>query len=136
MEGKPFLKEEFFMGLDMWLLEKKNQEEFSEVGYWRKSNQIREYFASYIPEQANENIDELIVTESMIDELENRILSCLLSESTEVAEDLLPTSSGFFFGGTDYDHYYYEDLIDTLEILHHAQERIKQGKEVIYHEWW
>jgi hypothetical protein len=106
MEGKPFLKEEFFMGLDMWLLEKKNQEEFSEVGYWRKSNQIREYFASYIPEQANENIDELIVTESMIDELENRILSCLLSESTEVAEDLLPTSSGFFFGGTDYDHYY------------------------------
>lgn len=34
-----------------------------------------------------------------------------------VAEDLLPTASGFFFGSTDYDEYYMEDINDTIRIL-------------------
>jgi len=34
-----------------------------------------------------------------------------------VAEDLLPTTSGFFFGSTDYDEYYMEDILDTIKIL-------------------
>ena len=29
----------------------------------------------------------------------------------------LPTSSGFFFGGTEYDEYYYEDCKETIKIL-------------------
>ncbi len=31
------------MGLDMWLLKKKGNE-FEAIGYWRKANQVREYF--------------------------------------------------------------------------------------------
>ena len=38
-------------------------------------------------------------------------------EDPSVAEDLLPTSAGFFFGGTDYDEYYMQDILDTIEIL-------------------
>jgi len=34
-----------------------------------------------------------------------------------VAEDLLPTAGGFFFGSTDYDEYYMEDILDTIKIL-------------------
>lgn len=34
-----------------------------------------------------------------------------------VASALLPTRSGFFFGGTDYDQYYYEDLVYTRDTL-------------------
>ena len=34
-----------------------------------------------------------------------------------VAEDLLPTTSGFFFGSTDYDEYYMQDILDTIKIL-------------------
>jgi len=30
---------------------------------------------------------------------------------------LLPTTEGFFFGGTDYDQYYLEDLEVTKKIL-------------------
>jgi hypothetical protein len=34
-----------------------------------------------------------------------------------VARELLPTGSGFFFGGTDYDEYYYNDLVETQKML-------------------
>lgn len=34
-----------------------------------------------------------------------------------VAEDLLPTTKGFFFGSTDYDEYYMQDINDTIAIL-------------------
>ena len=34
-----------------------------------------------------------------------------------VAKELLPTTKGFFFGSTDYDEYYMEDILDTIEIL-------------------
>ena len=37
-----------------------------------------------------------------------------------VAAALLPTTSGFFFGGTDYDDGYLQDLRDTIEIIDRA----------------
>ncbi|ELU9045131.1 hypothetical protein SD650_003003, partial [Enterococcus faecalis] len=48
LSKKPFfysslnqIRREIFMGLDMWLYEKeRNSEEVSEIGYWRKANQI------------------------------------------------------------------------------------------------
>jgi hypothetical protein len=38
-------------------------------------------------------------------------------EDSSVAEDLLPTTAGFFFGGTDYDEYYMQDINNTIEML-------------------
>lgn len=37
--------------------------------------------------------------------------------NTEVAEELLPTASGFFFGSTNYDEWYVNDLEETKKIL-------------------
>jgi hypothetical protein len=34
-----------------------------------------------------------------------------------VAKDLLPTAAGFFFGSTDYDEYYMDDILHTIEVL-------------------
>jgi hypothetical protein len=36
--------------------------------------------------------------------------------NTELAESLLPTQGGFFFGGTDYNEYYLQDLENTIAI--------------------
>jgi hypothetical protein len=35
----------------------------------------------------------------------------------QIAETLLPTTSGFFFGGTNYDEYYYRDIEETSEVI-------------------
>ncbi len=38
-------------------------------------------------------------------------------KNPEIAHKLLPTIEGFFFGSTDYDEYYYQDLIKTKNAL-------------------
>ena len=38
-------------------------------------------------------------------------------ENPEIAEEYLPTQSGFFFGGTEYDQWYMQDIESTIEIL-------------------
>ena len=41
-------------------------------------------------------------------------------ENPNKAIQLLPTQAGFFFGSTDYDQGYYQDIEDTVKILQEA----------------
>ena len=50
--------------------------------------------------------------------------------NTEVAEELLPTASGFFFGGTEYDEYYFEQVVETLEVL---EKELESGADEFYY---
>lgn len=57
--------------------------------------------------------------------------------NSEIAEELLPSKSGFFFGSTDYDQYYLDDLKDTVEQIDHILETTDFDKEeVVYSAWW
>ncbi len=38
-------------------------------------------------------------------------------EGAKLASELLPTTSGFFFGSTDYDEFYFDDIKGTAEKL-------------------
>jgi len=51
------------------------------------------------------------------------------------AEDLLPTASGFFFGGTEYDEWYYEQINDTIQILEEGLSD-ENADEFEYHSSW
>jgi hypothetical protein len=35
----------------------------------------------------------------------------------DLASELLPTGEGFFFGGTAYDEFYFEDVKHTIDVL-------------------
>ena len=54
-------------------------------------------------------------------------------EDATVAERLLPTQGGFFFGSTDYDEYYIEDLKRTIEIIDNVLATTDFKKEMIYY---
>jgi hypothetical protein len=41
-------------------------------------------------------------------------------EDKTKASSLLPTQQGFFFGGCEYDDWYFDDLESTVEILEKA----------------
>jgi hypothetical protein len=41
-------------------------------------------------------------------ELEQACRKVVEAGTAEAASELLPTASGFFFGGTEYDEYYFE----------------------------
>jgi hypothetical protein len=54
-------------------------------------------------------------------------------EDYSVAEKLLPTTCGFFFGGTDYNEWYVEEIKDTIEIVEKVLETTDFDKEMIYY---
>jgi hypothetical protein len=53
--------------------------------------------------------------------------------NTSVAERLLPTQSGFFFGSVDYDEWYLGDLKETISVL---EEELRTSKSSDHYEYW
>jgi hypothetical protein len=123
------------MGLDMYLEKRKvNSKKYEEIAYWRKANQIREWF-NYHLENGVENCKHTLVSK---EDLEQLLEDCKkVLEDHTLAEDLLPTSDGFFFGSTDYDEWYFEDLEETVKMLEQILKETDFENEVIYYyEWW
>jgi hypothetical protein len=52
-------------------------------------------------------------------------------ENPGLAEELLPTQDGFFFGGTNYDQWYMRDITDTIDILANVLETTDFDREMI-----
>lgn len=85
-----------------------------EAMYWRKCNQIHNWFVKNVQNGVDDCRETYVSKEDLID-LYNVVCEVLNDHSK--AEELLPTGSGFFFGSTDYDEYYFGDLEVTKEEL-------------------
>ena len=85
-----------------------------QVGYWRKANQVHQWFVENVQE-GNDNCGSYYVSRENLLELLDMCNQVL--EKKELAEELLPSHSGFFFGGTDYDEWYFEQLEETRKII-------------------
>ncbi len=88
-----------------------------EAGYWRKSNQIHNWFVANVQEGKDE-CQEAYVSREQLKELREVCQKVL--DNNELAEKLLPTASGFFFGGKDYDQWYFNDIEETIKIIDNA----------------
>lgn len=90
------------------------------MGYWRKANQIHDWFVESIGEGIDE-CQKMFVTREHLEALQKLCQEVLAVRYTpqgeEVAKDLLPPAQGFFFGSYDIDEYYYKDLENTLIII-------------------
>lgn len=142
------------MGLDMYLM-RANREEaegwknlsydertsamdqspWTEVCYWRKANQIRQWFVDNCNYPADGNCDEAEVTK---ENLEALIDTCRkVIENHKLADELLPCSKGFFFGSQDYDEWYFEDLEYTITTCEDVIKSTNWEKEIVtYSDWW
>lgn len=89
------------------------------VGYWRKANQIHNWFVENVQDGEDECQRSYVTTEQL-QELKETCEKVLADHN--LAEELLPCQSGSFFGGTDYDEWYFRDLEDTVKILEDALE--------------
>ena len=112
------------MGLDMYLYGVKQSfekhdynigeyKESTEIGYWRKANQIHNWFV----QNCQNGIDNCATYYISKEDLKTLCNICkeVLSEPDK-AEELLPIKEGFFFGSNEYDEFYFEDLEETIEI--------------------
>lgn len=80
--------------------------------YWRKANQIHNWFVNNI-QNGNDNCGEYYVSHEKLDELLNTCNEALASKDPKV----LAPAEGFFFGSTDIDQYYWEEIKRTIKGL-------------------
>lgn len=134
----------------------------NELIYWRKANQIHKFFCDK-GEEIEEEISYKLKKEDLQELLDicNRILKEVITEpgkvkngaqyniekqewepvlengkvivNKELCEELLPTQDGFFFGSTEYDEYYLEDIQQTKEKLEQIIDNIDYENEDVYY---
>lgn len=127
------------MGLDMYLhcndreLTQEVQDDkwrarYGDIMYWRKANAIHNWFienADY--SDGEDDCKDIHVT------VADLIRLCETCEEVlahhDKAEELLPTTSGFFFGSTEYDEYYFSDIEYTAEKLRKILELIQPAQK-------
>ena len=118
-----------------------------EVCYWRKANQIHKWFVDNVQEGNDdcrsyyvdiEQLEELLNLCKQVKEkailvpggkrkvnvfnketktLEEQEEEYKVIQNVQEIAELLPTSSGFFFGSTEYNDYYMKDINYTIEQL-------------------
>jgi hypothetical protein len=87
------------------------------IGYWRKANAVHQWFVDNC-QKGEDDCREAYVSREQLEELLGVVNEVLADHSK--ADELLPTQSGFFFGSTEYDEYYFGDLELTKKILKNA----------------
>lgn len=98
-----------------------------EAIYWRKANAIHKFFIDNCGNGEDDCSKNYYVSMDQLKELYN-ICKQIVEKckfivgdgditNKNLAEELLPTQSGFFFGNTDYNEYYLEDMKYTMDQL-------------------
>lgn len=151
------------MGLDMYLYKEKSEE----VAYWRKANAIHAWFERNCANGELKNCQDYDVSKDDLIKLMKDCQTVLKSsklvekevpvrqydfdkkdyveikktmkvlDDPSVAEELLPTQSGFFFGSTIYGEGYVEDLEYTVKQITEILENTDFDEwDIVYHAWW
>lgn len=132
-----------------------------DAGYWRKANAIHKWFVDNV-QDGNDDCREYWVSREKMKELldlckkvkeiailkEGKIqngeslkngkwvpimVDGKYIENEEEVAELLPTQDGFFFGGTQYDEWYLQDVDNTIEILENALKESENDYEVDFY---
>ena len=85
-----------------------------EVGYWRKANAIHKWFVDNIQEGKDDCGRYYVSKENLV---ELRDLCKRVLQDKDNAQTLLPPEEGFFFGGTEINQYYFDDINHTIESI-------------------
>ena len=104
----------------------------SEVGYWRKSNQIHDWFVENV-QGGEDECNPYGVTREQLEELLSLCKEVQEDGTSEFASKKLPTCTGFFFGDTSYGEYYWSGIALTISILEKAINKIREEDCYLYY---
>lgn len=141
-----------------------HDDKLSGVIYWRKANAIHQYFVTYgkLAHDGAQDVGYYYIDKQDLIHLIERITSVLngpeISETItyhkiaddmnevhedvkynldiELAKEILPTTSGFFFGSTEYNHWYHEDLVRTLDLIKGEIAAVPHNETWYYYASW
>lgn len=116
------------MGLDITISHGKRSR------YFRKCNWLYGWVRRKLELPELENCKHYKLTRSIIEDLIDDITKVLSDHS--LAEKLLPTESGFFFGSTEYDDWYFDDLRNAKTELTQLLVKISDGDTADFWSWY
>jgi hypothetical protein len=99
--------------------------------YWRKANAIHGWFVENVQDD-EDDCREYYVRREQLEELIAECVSALTSRKA----NKLPPKDGFFFGSTNIDEYYWQDLEDTVKGLERALTLPENQYEFYYSSSW
>lgn len=111
---------------------------YKEVAYFRKANLLVRYFnykenCTY-QELSKEKVESLVEDCQKVLDLYQKYQG---EDITDKLEELLPTTSGFFFGRTDYDKWYFKDVENVLNEFTKILTTTNWRSEIVYlYCWW
>lgn len=134
---------------------------FEEIGYWRKANMIHGWFerncgadnCDYYPVSRKQLTDLMMTCDAVLGKselvdgticagyrFENGKRMPIIEfgkvvKDSSFAEKHLPTCEGFFFGGTDYDEWYINDVRETVNIINSALNDYDDDEFYYYPSW-
>lgn len=107
-----------------------------EAAYWRKANAIHAWFVKNVQDGVDD-CGKYYVAREQLQELMDSVNMVINDNS--MADTLLPPQAGFFFGNTEVDDWYLQDMKSTKEMLEPliANEGMKEKCwEFYYHSSW
>ena len=106
------------------------------VLYWRKANAIHGWFVNECAGGVDECQPIYVSRESLV---KLRDLCSAVVKQPAMAGDILPPTSGFFFGSYEIDDWYMEDMKHTVKALNHILATVPDddwGWSFIYRASW
>jgi hypothetical protein len=85
-----------------------------QVMYWRKANAIHKWFVDNV-QNGTDDCGDYYVDLGKLEGLLELVSQVLKNKKR--ASELLPSQDGFFFGGTEYDEWYWDNMKRTKEEL-------------------
>ena len=109
--------------------EKEKINPWNEVAYFRKVNFLIPFFGY------EENCSNIEIDKYQVEDLIEACKEVLASH--DKASFLLPTQAGFFFGSTDYDDWYFDDVESVKTTFESILEDFDQEEDILtMHCWW
>jgi len=107
----------------------------TEVMYWRKANAIHNWFVDNV----QGGVDDCGTYDVSKEQLQELVAACKEEIKNEGKTENLTPVSGFFFGSTDKDEWYFDALKETVKVLEEdfaQQEKHEQYDYYEYHSSW
>ena len=120
------------------------------IGYWRKFNALHYYIINHFAYGKDEGQkiyllkSDLLEILEVLKKVEKSFETAKIKEEKDdyiiyenpIAEKLLPTKDGFFFGSLDYDNFYLDDIKISIKIFEEVLKLLEERPEeyVIYYQ--
>jgi hypothetical protein len=86
------------------------------VAYWRKANAVHKWFVDNV-QKGKDDCGSYSVSRKELVQLRDLCAELVAAKDDATAKEKLSPQAGFFFGSTEVDEWYWDDLVDTVKML-------------------